>query len=109
MHDSEMHSTQFFVFTGLQIQFCFLQTYTGTMICECHRQINDAHDNDCENTGMEHQMQDHRRTQQDLNHLAQRHIGLIGTLIYHLFFCLIAACHPVFLEVFEFISPLFSG
>ena len=90
MHDFEMHSTQFFVFTGLRIQFCFLQTYTGTMICECHRQINDAHDNDCENTGMEHQMQDHRRTQQDLNHLAQRHIGLIGTLIYHLFFCLIA-------------------
>lgn len=98
MHDFEMHSTQFFVFTGLRIQFCFLQTYTGMIIRECHRQINDAHDNDYENTGMEHQMQEHRRTQQDLNHLTQRHIGLIGTLVYHLFFCLIAACHPVFCQ-----------
>lgn len=70
MHDSEMHSTQFFVFTGLQIQFCFLQTYTGTIIRECHRQINDAYNNDCENTGMEHQMQEHCRTQQDMKHLA---------------------------------------
>lgn len=31
----------------------------------------------------------------DLNHLAQRHIGLIGALIPSLF-CLIAACHPSF-------------